>query len=395
MRRLLLGLVSLAVVGLGLWLVRPLKSAPDPVFPEKSGFVVHPYLQMATQDSITVCWETEKPGTSVVRYGVGKPTQSVASDKNGTFHEITITGLKPGPYVYEVETTTSEGKVTSPLLTFQPAVGPEEPYSFILIGDTQRNPKVTARLAAVAFARRPNFVVHLGDVVDDGRSKDQWVNDLLGPCRDLIARVPIYPCIGNHEKNHAYYYQYFSLPKPEYYYSFTYGNAEFFSIDTNKKVGPGSEQYKWLDEALGKSKAKWKFVYHHHPVYTSDDDDYGNTWKGIASGQGDRNARQLATLYDKHKVDVVFSGHVHFYERSHPIREGKVHPRDGTVYLISGGGGGRLENFAPVPPAFKAQCRSVYHICYVTVLDNKFSLRAFDEHGALFDVFEIEKKESR
>jgi hypothetical protein len=100
----------------------------------------------------------------------------------------------------------------------------------------------------------------------------------------------------------------------------------------------------------------------------------------------------LATLYDKHKVDVVFSGHVHFYERSHPIREGKVHPRDGTVYLISGGGGGRLENFAPVPPAFKAQCRSVYHICYVTVLDNKFSLRAFDEHGALFDVFEIEKK---
>jgi hypothetical protein len=238
-------------------------------------------------------------------------------------------------------------------------------------------------------------VVHLGDTVDSGWIKDQWVNHLFGPGKELFARVPMYPCIGNHEKNHAFYYQYFSLPKPEYYYSYTYGNAEFFTVDTNKKVGPGTEQYQWLDEALGKSKAKWKFVYHHHPVYTSDDDDYGNTWKGVASGQGDRNARQLATLYDKHKVDLVFTGHVHFYERSHPIRDGKVNAADGTIYLISGGGGGSLENFAPVPPSFKAQCRSVYHICFATLVDGKLSIRAFDEYGALFDVFDVEKQEPR
>lgn len=370
----------------------PTVAAPDPVIPEKSGFVLFPYLQYATTDSIVVCWETAEQGTSTVRYGVGKPSLTAEGEKNATFHEVKLTGLKPGPYVYEVETITAAGKVVSPLLTFQPAVGPEEAFSFILIGDTQKNPKITGKIATLAWQRRPNFVVHLGDVVDNGPDKKEWVHELFGPAKELLSRVPMYPCIGNHEKNHAHYYRYFSLPAPEYYYSFRYGNAEFFSLDTNKKVGPGTEQFKWLDEQLGKSDAKWKFVYHHHPVYTSDDDDYGNTWKGNPSYQGDRNARSLVELYEKHRVDMVFTGHVHFYERSWPIRAGKIDREKGTLYLISGGGGGRLENFAPVPTFFKAQCRSEYHYCYATIQGGKFSLRAFDHQGMLFDTFDVDKK---
>jgi len=128
-------------------------------------------------------------------------------------------------------------------------------------------------------------------------------------------------------------------------------------------------------------------------VYTSDDDDYGNTWKGVKSGEGDKNARTLVALYEKHRVDMVFTGHVHFYERSWPIRAGKVDREKGTIYLISGGGGGRLENFAPVPTFFKAQCRSDYHFCYATVHGGKFSLRAFDQQGMLFDTFDVDKRE--
>lgn len=37
-----------------------------------------------------------------------------------------------------------------------------------------------------------------------------------------------------------------SLPAPEYYYNFTYGNAEFFILDSNKECGPGSPQWNWL-----------------------------------------------------------------------------------------------------------------------------------------------------
>jgi predicted phosphodiesterase len=397
-RRIVAASFCLALLAVGAYLATRVPAEAQP--PGKAGevaaaqkFVVFPYLQYATRTSITILWETSLPGTSVVRHGTTSLSKTTEGPKDVTMHEVTLTGLEPGvPHVYEVTTEGKEGKVTSPLLTFQAAAGPDEAVSFVLIGDTQKNPKVTQKVATLAWQRRPNFVVHLGDVVDNGRDKKEWVDELFGPCKDLFSRVPVYPCIGNHEKNHAHYYQYFSLPAPEYYYRFTQGNADFFSLDTNKKVGPGTEQFKWLDAELAKSTAKWKFVFHHHPVYTSDDDDYGNTWKGAKSLQGDRNARQLAQLYEKHGVDMVFNGHIHVYERTWPIREGKVDRARGVIYLTSGGGGGKLENFAPVPTFFKAQCRSDYHFCLINIHGGQLSLRAFDHQGGLFDTLDIEKK---
>jgi predicted phosphodiesterase len=365
-----------------------------PTQPSGPYFVVAPYLQYATATSITIMWETNFPGSSVVRYGVGGLTKTTEGPKNVTLHEVTLTGLEQGvPHVYQVKTEGDGLSLTGPLLTFQTAVGPDQAFSFVLIGDTQKNPRVTEKIATLAWQRRPNFVVHLGDVVDNGPDKREWVHELFAPCKELFGRVPVYPCIGNHEKDHAHYYQYFSLPAPEYHYRFRYGNAHFFSIDTNKKVGgPAAAQYRWLDAELARSDAKWKFVYHHHPAYSSDDDDYGETFKGKKSTQGDLNVRGLVPLYEKHNVDMVFNGHVHVYERTWPIRAGKVDRDKGVRYITSGGGGGRLENFSPVPTWFKAQCRSDYHFCYVTIHGDELSFKAFDHQGMLFDTFDVRKK---
>jgi hypothetical protein len=235
--------------------------------------------------------------------------------------------------------------------------------------------------------------MHLGDVVDNGPDKAEWVEELFRPCADLFGRVAVFPTIGNHEQNDPQYYRYFAVPEPRYYYRYRYGNADFFAIDTNKKIAPGDEQYAWLDRELTKSNATWKFVYHHHPSYSSDNDDYGDTFKGEKSGLGDPKARALVPLYEKHKVDIVFNGHIHVYERSWPVRAGKVNRRQGTIYLTSGGGGGSLEDFTPTPTWFKAQARSVYHYCYVTIHGGHLSLRAFDHRDALFDTLEMDKGE--
>lgn len=398
LRRVLIALLSGLILAAGVVLtIRTGPAGPAATADEAKGdapaFVVFPYLQYATPTAITVLWETRFPGSSVVRHGVGTLDKTAEGAKDVTLHEVTLTDLKPGTaYVYEVTTEGKAGKVTSPLLTFQTAVGPDEAFSFVLIGDTQKNPKVTQKIATLAWQRRPNFVVHLGDVVDNGPDRREWVNELFGPCKELFARVPVYPCIGNHERNHAHYYRYFALPAPEYYYRFRYGNADFFSVDTNKKVGPGTEQYQWLDRELARSDAKWKFVFHHHPAYTSDDDDYGNTWRGLRSAQGDRNVRQLVPLYEKHGVDMAFNGHIHVYERTWPIRAGKVDREKGVRYITSGGGGGRLENFAPVPTFFKAQCRSDYHFCLVTIHGGALSFKAFDQNGMLFDTFDVDRR---
>ena len=369
--------------------------AIPPAEPAASGFVIEPYLQYVTRTSIVIMCETPAPTNCVIEYGHEFPTPLRAkSAKAQTIHEIKLENLDPkSRYIYKITCTDTDGKaIESTTLSFFTAVDADDAWSFAIVGDTQANPKMTGQIGAKIWNRRPNFVVHCGDVVDDGFSKRMWVHELFGPCKEIFGRVPVFPCIGNHERNHANYYQYFSLPKPKYYYSYIYGNAEFFSIDTNKKVGPGSEQYEWLDKALAKSTAQWKFCYHHHPAYSSDADDYGDTMTRFPTGEGDLNARKLVALYEKHKVDMVFNGHIHAYERTWPICAGKVDRKNGITYLTSGGGGGKLEDSSPTPAFFKAEWRMDFHYCYLTVHKGALHFKAFDKDDRLFDQFSLEKE---
>jgi phosphodiesterase/alkaline phosphatase D-like protein len=308
--------------------------------------------------------------------------------------EVKLTGLAPKTrYVYRVVCTGADGKrLESRYLTFLTAVGADDAWSFGVVGDTQKNPAMTGKVAKSMWGRRPHFVLHAGDVVDNGPDKKEWTDELFKPCNDLFGRVAVLPTIGNHEKNHAHFYKYFSLPEPEYHYAFRYGNGEFFALDTNKPVGPGTGQYAWLDKALAASTATWKVCFHHHPCYSSDADDYGDTYKRSRTGEGDRNARQLAALYEKHNVDVVFNGHIHLYERTWPIRGGKVDRKHGIVYVTSGGGGGKLEEVGPTPTFFKAETRTDYHYLYVTVHQKTLHLKAFDHEGRLFDQVTLTKE---
>jgi acid phosphatase type 7 len=354
-------------------------------------FVVEPYLQNATRTGMTILCETPEPTSCTIQYGLNTPLkETISTNDVKTMHELRLEKLQPGTkYFYQVTCKTADGRtVASEILTFQTVVAETDAWSFTVIGDTQRNPVVTGKIAKLMWERRPHFVLHNGDVVDDGAAKSQWTGDLFTPSRQLFSRVVMFPCIGNHEKNHAQYYQYFSLPKPEYYYSYKYGNAEFFSIDTNKTLTlvPGGEQYEWLDKALTRSDATWKVVYHHHPVLSSDSDDYGNTWK-TNSTNGDARLAALGKLYEKHNVDICFNGHIHLYERSWPVRDGKVNKESGVIHITSGGGGGSLEDFNPVPTWFKAECRVDFHYCYVTVHGRQLNFKAFDIDNRLFDQF--------
>jgi hypothetical protein len=97
------------------------------------------------------------------------------------------------------------------------------------------------------------------------------------------------------------------------------------------------------------------------------------------------------SLYEKHKVDIAFNGHIHAYERTWPLRDGKVNRKTGVTYITSGGGGGKLEDFGPLPTWFKAQLRVDFHCCYLNIQGGKLEFKAFDQNGHLFDSFDIEK----
>lgn len=378
---------------------------PPVLDPSKSfEFLVKPYLQYATLDSVRVVCEVSRPSGVKVRFGetaqFGQEVNCTTSDE--LLHAAVLEGLKPQTgYYYQVVVREqgSDREIATGYSSFQTASLPETPFAFAVIADTQGNPKVNGRLAQHAWALRPNFTIIPGDLVDDGLKKNQWVQEFFASMNPLFSRVPFYPVLGNHERNAEHYYRYMELPPPEYYYSFEYGNAKFFMIDSNKKVDPESEQYVWLEKELkdlrrrkeaGESKILWTFVSYHHPSYSSDEDDYGNLWKG-KSTWGDLRIRPLCDLFDQYGVDIVWNGHIHSYERTWPIRSGKVVQQDAPVYMITGGGGGGLEQAGPIRPGFQNNVKRGHHFVYVSINGGTLELKAYDLDGALFDQIVFKK----
>lgn len=364
-------------------------------------FLVKPMLQFGTQNSMTIVCETSQPTKVDVSYGGSALFGKKVSTSNlSSISEVTISGLEPNTrYFYRVECADEKGRtLKSEIRSFQTAITPDRAWAFAIVGDTQRNPEVTKKCADGAYALRPNFMLHCGDVVDDGFAKNQWIKDLFEPCSELLSNIPMYPVIGNHEKDSHWYYDYFALPKPEYYYTFHYGNAQFFMLDTNRPLKPGSEQYVWLEKELAASKAAWKIAAHHHPCFSSDEDDYGDHVRGkplSIYGYGHPNAKQAIALYEKYGVDIVFNGHIHVYERTWPILNMSINLKKGVRYITSGGGGGHLESPAPQRTWFSLHVNKAYHYCHTVVFDRNLIFKAYDIEGRLFDTFEMTKADDR
>ena len=346
-RRVLAVGFSVLFLAVTIWLAgRPLKpaaAAPEQVpvrgeseFPH---FVVFPYLQYATADSITIVLGDELPRLvgGALRHRHAGLAQGRAEGRDPP------RGHADGPEAgggsrLPGDDRGREDKVTSPLLTFQTAVGADEAFSFVVIGDTQKNPTMTAKVAKLMWRAAAELRRALrrrgGQRAGQGASGS---SELFGPCNELFARVPVFPCIGNHEKNHAHYYKYFALPEPEYYYRYRYGNADFFvARHATRRSDPDSEQYKWLDAELAQVDAKWKFVLPPPPGVLVGRRRLRRHLEGASAEAGDLNVRNLVALYEKHKVDVVFNGHIHLYERTWPIRDGQGGPEErACVYVTS------------------------------------------------------------
>ncbi len=366
---------------------------------QDSRFLVKPYLQYATQTGIRVHWETTTAAESYVLSGPALPhsgkavlNRKTAASTMDNIHHAVLDNLQPeAVYFYQVVSVLANGDtLRSAVNTFKTAVKDSSAFAFTVFSDSQnnwKNPEAWKRISEQAFKERPDFALHAGDLVDLGYMKDDWVNEFLGQGNQFMQTVPVFSIPGNHEHDAAYYYRYMYVPQP-YFYSFRYGNAEFFMIDTDQYQEEGTDMYNAIEIALARSDAYWKFVVHHHPPFSSDNDDFGNTFYE-ASGLGDDEARLLIPLYEKYGVDIVFYGHIHAYERSWPIRDHKPVNENGVLYINIGGAGGGLEDPAPTRSWFTSKLRTVHHFGYVTIHEDELNFQAIDENGQLFDQFSL------
>ncbi len=360
---------------------------------EELEIIAGPYLQYPTETSMTVGWETSQPASTEAGQGKKADALTWVSGTGGeTFHTVVFENLEPGGnYFYRVRSGNDAGvQVESDIYTFQTAVAADTPFSFVVISDTQSNPANVAKQAELSCNQRPHFVLLTGDLVSRGEEKELWNNHFFRNMRALISRVPLVPCLGNHDDDAPAYYSYFTLPAPEYYYKFTYGNLDIFVVDSQRPLTRGSEQYTWLENALAASTATWKIVGLHKAAYSSDEDDYGDTTM-TQTFRGDITLRALAAPCEQHKVDIVWCGHIHSYERTYPLVQGKPVLDGGVVYMITGGGGGGLEKAAPWRSLFTAKVYSGHHYCLVNVFGPTMRVEAYTPEGTLFDFLELRK----
>ena len=362
----------------------------------KDSLLVKPYLQFATQTSITVLWETTSEASALVEYDEivkDKPqqtfTQKEGLDKKGRLHEVHLDGLKPNTkYRYRVRSTFADGsEIVSGPSSFKTAVGKDDGIFFAFIGDTQRQPVTPwawGKIAQRLWEERPQFIIHAGDLVDKGDVKTDWTEQFFPDGHIVMSHYPLYSVLGNHEHDAQFYYDYMANPEPEYYYTFRYGPVQFFMLDTNRDVSEGSEQYNWLEWALAQSDAPWKMVVHHHPPYSSEEDNAVSTFKSFS--------RNLVPLYETYGVDFCLFGHTHLYERSWPLFNNGISMENGIVYINSGGAGGGLDDFDPHRSWFTKELETGHHYTTFNIFENHLSFRAIAHDGRIFDFFEMEKE---
>lgn len=377
------------------------------LYPGIFHFNAGPYLNYATPSTVNLVWEANIPSQAEVWYGTELPlTQQVPapqlSEKSepgyeAYIHELSLTDLKAHTkYFYEVRLTSFEGEaISSGIFSFQTAVSKEESFAFAAFGDTEARPHINDQIAKQVWGERPDFAINLGDLTDGGKKdhKWQWNYEYFEGMNQLHSRLPLFPVAGNGESDLYWYKKYHVLPGNEAYYSFDYGNARFFMLNSNRRADqfqPGGEQYKWLETQLKSSDAQWNFVALHHAPYSTDENDYGNSWEGV-SDMGDLKVKPLVPLFERYGVDIVFFGHLHSYSRMGPISQEQLNEEQGVWYVQAGGAGGNLEDFAPTRSWFSEKVFAGHHYCMIYVSGGRLSFRMYDLEGRLRDYMELEK----
>lgn len=324
-------------------------------------------LSFAHEDASTrmgVSWVTSADATGFIQYGVAAVSENQASAQPafefpgiGWMHEVELVGLQPNTrYKYRV------GNPSGWSAEYSFKTAPNDgctPVTFAAVGDGRSQlefgPSPSWKgIYEETLAAGPDVVINSGDLVRTGEDIEQW-NNWLVASDTVNPLLPHMPSIGNHddgpgEGDGANYNRLFHLPRnpitqTEDYYHFVYNNVLLFALSTQTFQNYAA-QGDYVKQVSAQHPTKWKVVYFHHPVYTSES-------FGIGHEPNEKGQNQfLGPAFDEAGIDLVVMGHNHHYERFNPLRynpqdpgQGQVvqsygnGPNDGRMYVISGGAG--------------------------------------------------------
>ncbi len=299
-------------------------------------------------------------------------------------NSVELKDLVPGTiYYYQV----GDGEVWSEVCSFTTQTI-EDVTEFFVIGDTQMNGNFALDEEPIGYLNTigttvagKDFGIQTGDYVDNGGDFAKW-HEIQSVFQSAFPGIPMVHTNGNHEyygDAEGYAAQILLGQDDCDYYSVTYGNVYIAVIHNVAKM---EEALAWLVEDAAASKAPWKVLSVHEPIY------YTN------SGAGSAYHTYMPEKIEQAGIDVVFSGHDHSYAR-------KVDD-SGIVYYICGdlGAKSRNINYKAEDNGFGFSMISQdYTALHLTVSAEKvnhdgtysMTIEARDIDGSIIDSYEVTK----
>ncbi|MBM3458980.1 MAG: metallophosphoesterase family protein [Armatimonadetes bacterium] len=322
-------------------------------------------------------------------------TESLTTDlSTAHYHSVYFTGLQPKTqYAYRV----GDGQNWSEWFHFRTAGREPEPFSFVYFGDAQNDLKsMWSRVVRDSFREAPQtrFLIHAGDLINSRLRDAEW-GEWHHAAGWVNGMVPSVPTPGNHEYGRdamgrsqlaVNWRPQFTLPEngparlPETAYFLDYQGVRIISLNSNERQ---DEQAAWLDGVLRENRQRWTVVTFHHPIFSS------------ARGRDNVELRRLwQPVLEKHRVDLVLTGHDHTYARSN-LQTGvaALDPEGGTVYVVSVSGP-KMYNVERLPWMSRmAEDTQLYQV--ISVDGSRLRYEARMPTGALYDAFELRKRPGR
>ncbi|KAK4484827.1 hypothetical protein RD792_007425, partial [Penstemon davidsonii] len=309
------------------------------------------HTSLAGNKHMRITWVTsDKHSPSVVEYGTSSKNYTSRAEgestsysyllyTSGKIHHTVIGPLEDNKlYFYRCGREGPEFQLKTPPSQF--------PVMLAVAGDLGQTGWTKSTLDHIDQCK---YDLHLlpGDLAYADYIQHRWdtFGELVQP---LASSRPWMVTQGNHEKENIPFFEdrfvsynaRWKMPYEEskstsnLYYSFDVAGIHAIMLGSYTDYDGSSDQYNWLKADLSKvdrEKTPWLLVLFHVPWYNSN---YAH------QGEGDDMMATMEPLLHAAGVDVVFAGHVHAYERSMRVFNGKPDPC-GAVHITIGDGGNK------------------------------------------------------
>jgi len=216
---------------------------------------------------------------------------------------------------------------------------------------------------------KPHVYAVSGDLVGFGSNMENW-EEWFDVEKELLRTTLFFPAIGNHDISDAHLFEeFFRVTDKSPLLASNIGGLPLIALDTTVKFEDENDpQLQFLKEFVEKLKPVRPIIIVHHPPFNN-----GKHWAVD-------NVRDLLVPFIvKHKIPMMISGHDHNYQR--------FNKKNGTQYVISGGGGAplyKIDTFEGL-----AAGAVVPHFIIGIFQNNKLQLNVVNQDLSTIDRFNV------